>query len=121
MDNNQMQAVAAAASTFILIGLLFGLALTVFAVIIYWKIFSKAGYSGALGLLMFVPIANIVMLCILAFAEWPIYRELNQLRHQLRNQQYVQQFPQNQQYPQYQQQPQSQYPSLPTQNDPRFQ
>jgi uncharacterized membrane protein len=52
----------------------------VFIIIISWKIFSKAGYSGALGLLMFVPIANIIVLCVLAFSEWPIYRELNRLR-----------------------------------------
>ncbi|HTD20817.1 MAG TPA: hypothetical protein VK667_14930, partial [Ktedonobacteraceae bacterium] len=74
-------------------------AIIVFSVIIYWKIFSKAGYSGALGLLMFVPIANIVVLCILAFGEWPIYRELNQLR-QMAASRYAQN-PQNPQYPQY--------------------
>lgn len=75
----------------------------VFAVIVWWRIFSKAGYSGAMSLLMFVPIANLIILCVLAFGEWPIYRELNQYR-QMRNQQYPQsqgnpQYPQNPQYP----------------------
>jgi uncharacterized membrane protein len=83
----------------ILVSLLITVAIIVFSVIIYWKIFSKAGYSGALGLLMFVPIANIVVLCILAFGEWPIYRELNQLR-QMAASRYAQN-PQNPQYPQY--------------------
>src|SRR5258706_15685834 len=83
----------------ILVSSLVGLVGFIFAVIVYWRIFAKAGYSGALGLLMFVPIANIVMLCILAFGEWPIYRELNQLR-QMAAGRYAQN-PQNPQYPQY--------------------
>ena len=51
-------------------------------VLIFCKIFSKAGFSWALGLLMLVPIANIVMLFVLAFAEWPIQRELRSYRQQ---------------------------------------
>jgi hypothetical protein len=46
------------------------------------RIFSKAGYSWALGLLMLVPIANIIMLFVLAFGDWPIYKELRLLRQQ---------------------------------------
>ena len=49
-------------------------------ILIFCKIFSKAGYSWALGLLMLVPIANIVMLFVLAFAEWPVQRELRSFR-----------------------------------------
>ena len=45
-------------------------------ILIFCKIFSRAGYSWALGLLMLVPIANIIMLFVLAFAEWPVQREL---------------------------------------------
>ena len=106
-----------AATGIILFSAIFGLAAIIFSVVIYWKIFSKAGYSGAMGLLMFVPIANIVVLCILAFGEWPIYKELNYLRQQaVRGQQYPpspqqyppstpavlpQQYPSSPQYPQY--------------------
>ncbi len=62
----------------IIIGsLIFSVVAIIFSAVVYWRIFSKAGYSGAMGLLMFIPIANIVVLCILAFGEWPIYRELN--------------------------------------------
>src|SRR6266581_9246308 len=78
------------------------IAVVAFGIFVWWRIFSKAGYSGALSLLMFVPIANLVMLLILAFAEWPIQAELNQLR-MMRSQQY----PPNPQYPQAQQYPQS--------------
>jgi UPF0716 family protein affecting phage T7 exclusion len=51
-------------------------------VLIFCKIFSKAGFSWALGLLILVPIANIVMLFVLAFAEWPVQRELRSFRQQ---------------------------------------
>jgi len=51
-------------------------------VLIFCKIFSKAGFSWALGLLILVPIANIVILFVLAFAEWPIQRELRSFRQQ---------------------------------------
>ena len=88
---------------------IFALIVIIFAVIIYWRIFSKAGYSGALILLMFVPIANIIVLCVLAFGNWPIYKELNYLRQQAaQGQQYPpsspavlpQQYPSSPQYPQ---------------------
>jgi hypothetical protein len=68
----------------IIIGsLIFSVVAIIFSAVVYWRIFSKAGYSGAMGLLMFIPIANIVVLCILAFGEWPIYKELNFLRQQV--------------------------------------
>ena len=51
-------------------------------ILIYCKIFSKTGFSWALGLLMLVPIVNIVMLFVLAFAQWPIERELHLFRQQ---------------------------------------
>lgn len=46
----------------------------VFAVVIiipFWAIFSKAGYSKWLSLLMVVPIVNIIALYFLAFSTWP--------------------------------------------------
>ena len=43
-------------------------------------IFHKTGYSWALGLLMLVPIVNILMIFVLAFGDWPVRRELRQLR-----------------------------------------
>jgi hypothetical protein len=35
------------------------------------KIIKKAGYSGWWTLLWFVPLANIIMLWVFAFADWP--------------------------------------------------
>jgi hypothetical protein len=39
-----------------------------------WRICSKAGFPGALGLLIIVPLLNIGLLFFLAFAEWPSLR-----------------------------------------------
>ena len=64
----------------VLFGLLLGLVSLVFAVIVWWRICSKAGYSGALGLLVLVPLANIILLLVLAFGTWPIEEELRRLR-----------------------------------------
>ena len=38
----------------------------------WWRIFKKTGYHGALGILCLIPVANIIMLAILAFKDWPI-------------------------------------------------
>lgn len=46
-------------------------------VIAFWKICSKAGFPGALGLLMIIPIANIILPLYLAFADWPALRDAN--------------------------------------------
>ena len=51
--------------------------------LVWWKIFSRAGYRGALGLLMFVPLINLIMICKLAFGEWPIQRRLNHMKRLL--------------------------------------
>jgi uncharacterized membrane protein YhaH (DUF805 family) len=47
------------------------------------KIFANAGYSWALGLLMLIPIVNIIMIFYLAFADWPVNRELRELKQRL--------------------------------------
>ena len=37
----------------------------------FWFIFSKAGYSKWLSLLMMLPLVNVFLLYFLAFAAWP--------------------------------------------------
>jgi len=44
-------------------------------VIPFWKICAKAGFPGALSLLMLVPIANVILPFYIAFAEWPVLRQ----------------------------------------------
>ena len=70
------------AIVFILAMLFFCLVIIILFTVVYCKIFSKAGYSWTLGLLMLVPIANIIMPLILAFGDWPIQKELRLLRQQ---------------------------------------
>jgi hypothetical protein len=76
MDNDSTNA-AAAATTALFGGMMFtviiiGLCLTVFFVWCFWRVFQKAGYNGALGLLCLVPsIGPLICLLILAFGTWP--------------------------------------------------
>jgi hypothetical protein len=60
--------------------LLVSLIVLVIKAVVFCRIFSKAGYHWALGLLMLVPIACIIMPFVLAFGKWPILNELDQLR-----------------------------------------
>ena len=53
------------------LGLIMWLIMVVLVVLPFWFIFLKAGHSKWLGLLMVVPIVNIVMLYYLAFSTWP--------------------------------------------------
>jgi hypothetical protein len=46
----------------------------------YVRIIRRAGYSGWWILIGLVPLVNLVMFLIFAFKEWPIQRELAQLR-----------------------------------------
>ena len=55
--------------------LLVSVATAALTVIPFWKICSKAGFPGALALLMLVPMANIVLPFYIAFAKWPALPE----------------------------------------------
>jgi len=76
------KAVPLLGALFFLFMVLVGLIVTALMTWAFCKIFSKAGYSWALGLLMLVPIANIVMPFVLAFSDWPIQKELRKLKQQ---------------------------------------
>lgn len=55
--------------------LLIGLAMVIFQIWLYFRIFAKAGYNGWWGLLSLVPgIGPLVVLLVLAFDNWPIHR-----------------------------------------------
>ena len=46
-------------------------------IVFFWRICTRAGYSGAMSLLYLVPFFGVfVLLGILAFGEWPIHREV---------------------------------------------
>jgi len=71
--------VVIAVAIFLLIVLL---AVFVVTAVVYCKIFHKAGYHWALGLLMLVPVVCLIMPFVLAFGHWPIQKELEKLRKQ---------------------------------------
>ena len=73
LDPHVLGAVIAGYGVFILI-------LLVLQIIICWKIASKAGYNGALSLLMFIPLVNFIIILIFAFGEWPIEAQLRAAR-----------------------------------------
>ena len=47
-----------------------------FLVVPFWKFFSTAGYPGIMGIVMLIPLLNVVMLFFLGFSDWPVLREL---------------------------------------------
>lgn len=51
------------------------LAVVVFFIFLYWKIFSKAGFSGWISLLLLVPIVNLIVIIWFAFADWPALKK----------------------------------------------
>ena len=55
---------------------LLALAVLAFQVWLFWRVFSKAGYNGAMALLVLIPaFGPLIAMCMLAFGDWPIHRE----------------------------------------------
>jgi hypothetical protein len=52
--------------------LLFAIIGIFIAIIPYWFIFKKAGFSPWFGLLMVVPLINLIILYVLAFSQWKV-------------------------------------------------
>ncbi|MBI4312298.1 MAG: hypothetical protein HY681_11015 [Chloroflexi bacterium] len=48
---------------------------------IWTRIFEKVGYTRWWGLVMLVPVLNLVALVVFAFSVWPIEAELRRLRN----------------------------------------
>lgn len=44
-------------------------------VIAMWKICSRVGFNGVLGLLMLVPFGDIILPLYIAFAKWPALKQ----------------------------------------------
>ena len=65
-----------------IIAILFWLVVIVITIVAWCKIFSKAGYGWAIGLLVLIPIANLIVMLVLAFGDWPILKELRALKAQ---------------------------------------
>jgi Protein of unknown function (DUF2510) len=72
--------ISGAAIGFLIVVGIFYLALIVFMIVCYVKIIHKAGYSAWWLLTALVPLLNLVMIAIFAFAEWPVIKEVKSLR-----------------------------------------
>jgi hypothetical protein len=42
------------------------------SILLFWLIAKKAGYSGWWVLTMIIPLVNLIMVWVFAFAEWPV-------------------------------------------------
>ncbi len=73
-------AISGMLGAFVLIYVLVIIAILAFSVWVYWRILAKAGYNGALALLMLVPLGGLVPLLMLAFGRWPIEDQLAALQ-----------------------------------------
>ena len=72
-DTTSNAAAAGIMGTIILVYVIILCAIVAFMVWVYWRIFQKAGYSGALSLLNLVPgVGPLICVLILAFGRWPI-------------------------------------------------
>ena len=73
MDPQQQQQFAGVMAGFMGVFLIVGLVVAAFFIFLLWRIFTKAGLSGALSLIALFPgIGPIIVLCILAFGEWKV-------------------------------------------------
>jgi hypothetical protein len=71
--NQQVKAMSGVFAGMIGFFILFGIAVVAFFIFLFWRIFTKAGMSGALSLLLLLyPIGFIIVVCILAFGEWKV-------------------------------------------------
>ncbi len=77
MDADSSNAMTnALAGGFLLTGIIIVCAFAVLTVWIFWRIFAKAGYNGALGFLCLIPAGQVICLLILAFGTWPNERPI---------------------------------------------
>jgi hypothetical protein len=62
------------------LGQALAMVLLLFYLLGWWRIFTRAGFQGALAILMLVPPLALAMFAFFAFAPWPSRRELSALR-----------------------------------------
>jgi hypothetical protein len=69
MDQQQISHFLPFYFAFILVFMVIG---AIVLLIPYWQIFKKAGFPGPLAFLMIVPLANLVVLYVVAFSQWKV-------------------------------------------------
>ena len=56
------------------------LVLVLCLVIPVWRILSRMGFPGPLALVTLIPLGSFVLLVVLAIVDWPVLRELRELK-----------------------------------------
>lgn len=82
MDHGSAAAasVLATLALFYMIAFCIAGAFVILGIWFYWRIFTKAGYNGAISLVNLVPgIGHLICMVILAFGRWPIEDEVARL------------------------------------------
>jgi len=83
MDQNSQAAAAGLIATLGLVYVVVIIAVVVFTIWVYWRIFTKAGYNGAMSLLNLIPgVGPLICVIVLAFGRWPIEDQLALLQGQ---------------------------------------
>jgi hypothetical protein len=80
MDQSTANQMAGMGFGFIAIIMLFSLAALAFSIWMWWRILEKAGYNGALSLLVLTGIGGLIIQIVLAFGRWPIEDTMAALR-----------------------------------------
>ncbi|NTW28988.1 MAG: DUF805 domain-containing protein [Coriobacteriia bacterium] len=70
-SSSDLDALASSLSVFFGCFAIIGLIMFALYVWVFWRILSKAGFSGWLSLLNFVPFGMLALMLVLAFAKWP--------------------------------------------------
>ena len=76
MDQNSANAATALFAGVSVIVWIVTLAFIALTFVVNWRIVSKAGYSGALSLLLLIPLVGWLMMIVFAFSKWPIEQRL---------------------------------------------
>ena len=80
-DRTSSAAAASVVAGLVFVYVIVIIALVAFTIWVYWRIFVKAGYNGALSLLNFIPgVGPLICVLILAFGRWPIVDQLAALQ-----------------------------------------
>jgi hypothetical protein len=75
--NDNSAATASFFAAFFMVYVIVIIAIVAFTIWVYWRIFTRAGFNGALSLLNLVPgVGPLICMIILAFGQWPIEAEL---------------------------------------------
>src|SRR5512135_1429041 len=80
MSNNDAAALTALPFAILAVILLFAFAMMALMLWLWSRIFSKAGHTPWLALILLIPLANLVMIFWFALSTWPIENEVQRLR-----------------------------------------